>query len=57
MIRASAFYAGYVLLTVVWGTLGLLIGWLLPYRARFAFIIVAWTGMVLWWLKLTCGVR
>ncbi len=57
ILRSLLFTAGYVVTTVVWGTLGLLTGWLLPYRARFVYIIVIWTRMVLAWLRLTCGVR
>lgn len=56
-MRTLAFLAGYVILTVIWGSLGVLFGWLLPFRARFIFIIVIWTRMVMVWLRLTCGVR
>jgi 1-acyl-sn-glycerol-3-phosphate acyltransferase len=55
--RSVLFYLGYASVTVVWGTLGVLVGWALPRRARFQFIIGAWTRMCLWWLKVTCGVR
>lgn len=57
MLRSLLFLAGYVVTTVVWGSLGILTGWLLPYRARFVYIIVIWTQMVLVWLRLTCGIR
>ena len=57
MLRSLLFSAGYVVTTVIWGSLGVLTGWLLPYRARFFYIIVIWTGMVLGWLRLTCGIR
>ena len=56
-IRSGLFFAGYAVLTITWGTLGVLLGWLMPYRARFTFIISIWTGMVLFWLRLTCGIR
>ncbi len=56
-LRALLFYAGYASITIVWGTLSLLIAWAIPYRARFHFIIGAWTRMVLGWLRLCCGVR
>jgi 1-acyl-sn-glycerol-3-phosphate acyltransferase len=56
-LRATLFYAGYALLTIVWGTLGTLVGWLLPYRARFLFIVGCWTRLCLWWLRVTCGIR
>ena len=57
MLRSLLFTAGYVVTTVIWGSLGVLTGWLLPYRARFIYIIVIWTHMVLWWLRITCGIR
>jgi 1-acyl-sn-glycerol-3-phosphate acyltransferase len=55
-LRALIFYAGYAVITVVWGVLSVLVAWLLPYRARFAFIVGCWTRASLWWLKITCGV-
>ena len=57
MLRSVLFYLGYSMATLVWGTLSVLIGWMLPYRARFQFIIGAWTRICLWWLKVTCGIR
>ncbi len=57
MLRSILFYLGYSLATLVWGTLSVLIGWVLPSRARFQFIIGAWTRICLWWLKVTCGIR
>lgn len=57
VLRSCLFFAGYAVLTIVWGTLGILLGWLMPYRARFTFIISIWTGMVLLWLRLTCGIK
>ena len=56
-LRALVFYTGYTLVTVLWGIVSVLIAWALPYRARFAFIVGAWTRACLWWLKVTCGVR
>lgn len=56
-LQASLFYISYTIVTILWGTLSLLIGWLLPYRVRFTFIIGIWTRMVLFLLRLTCGVR
>ena len=57
LLRSLLFYLGYSLITIVWGSLSVVIGWVLPYRARFQFIIGAWTRMCLWWLRVTCGVR
>jgi len=55
--RATLFYLGYSVITLIWGSLSVLVAWMLPYRARFQFIIGAWTRMCLWWLKVTCGIR
>jgi 1-acyl-sn-glycerol-3-phosphate acyltransferase len=56
-LRAGVFYFGYTLATIVWGTLGALLGWLLPYRLRFHLIITCWTWFCLTWLRVTCGIR
>lgn len=56
-LRAGLFYLGYTLATIVWGTLGALLGWLLPYRLRFRLIIGCWTWFCLAWLRVTCGIR
>ena len=56
-LRAALFYVGYALITIVWGSLGTLFGWMLPYRARFWFIVSCWTRLCLGWLRLTCGIR
>jgi 1-acyl-sn-glycerol-3-phosphate acyltransferase len=56
-LRAVAFYTGYVLLTVCWGSLSVMVAWAFPFRFRFEFIIGCWTRMVLFWLRLTCGIR
>ncbi len=56
-LRAAAFYLGYTLATVIWGSLGAVLGWLFPYRLRFRLIIGCWTWFCLAWLKLTCGIR
>jgi 1-acyl-sn-glycerol-3-phosphate acyltransferase len=56
-LRALSFYVGYMVLTIIWGSLSVLVAWLLPYRVRFAFIIGFWTRAALWWLGVTCGIR
>jgi len=56
-LRSLCFFSGYVVITIVWGSLGVLLGWALPYRLRFRAIILAWTRMVLWWLQVSCHVR
>jgi 1-acyl-sn-glycerol-3-phosphate acyltransferase len=57
LLRSVLFYLGYSLVTLVWGTLSVLVGWALPSRPRFMFIIGVWTRVCLWWLKVTCGIR
>lgn len=55
--RSLCFMAGYVLATVIWGSVSLLLAWPLPYKLRFRFIIGIWTKMVLFWLRCSCGIR
>ena len=55
--RAAFFYLGYIVSTVVWGSLSVAIAWAMPPKARFLFVIGAWTRFVLWWLAVTCGIR
>ena len=57
LIRSALFYLGYSLITLVWASVSVLVGWMLPHRLRFQFIVGAWTRMCLWWLKITCGIR
>jgi 1-acyl-sn-glycerol-3-phosphate acyltransferase len=56
-IRSAFFYVGYATATIVWGALGTVFGWLLPYRLRFSLIIGVWTWFCLTWLRITCGIR
>lgn len=56
-LRALAFYAGYVVTTIVWGSLSVAVAWVFPYRFRFHLVIGAWTRMVLLWLRVCCGIR
>lgn len=57
IFRTLVFYLGYAVFTIFWGTLSLLVAWALPFEWRFRFIIQVWTRVVLWWLRVTCGVR
>lgn len=57
MFRSALFYTGYVVFTVFWGTLSLLGAGFMSYHTRFDFIVRRWTGFVLWWLKITCGIE
>ena len=54
--RAFVFYFVYVLTVGIWGAVVLLVGWALPYRARFAFGVGVWSRFAILWLRLTCGV-
>ena len=56
-IRSTVFYVGYVSVTIVWGTLSVLIAWAMPLGRRYDFIIGIWTRMVLKWLQVVCGIR
>ena len=56
LLRSMLFYLGYSVLTLIWGTLSVVLGWLLPYRLRFQFIIGVWTRMCLLWLRASCGI-
>ncbi|MFU8813857.1 MAG: lysophospholipid acyltransferase family protein [Pseudomonadales bacterium] len=56
-LRSALFYLGYAVATIIWGALGTLVGWMLPYRRRFQFIVGCWTWFCLTWLRLTCGIR
>jgi len=56
VLRALLFYVGYAALTIVWGSLSVLVAWTIPFRARFHFVIGVWTRLVLGWLRVTCGV-
>ena len=56
-LRSLAFYLGYVPFTVAWATISLTVAWAMPLRQRRDFIIGRWTRAVLWWLKITCGIR
>ena len=55
-VRALAFYFGYIVVTILWGSLSVLVAWIFPYRFRFHFVIGCWTRMVLIWLRVCCGV-
>ncbi len=56
-VRAIAFYLGYVVVTVLWGSLSVVVAWVFPFRFRFYFVIGCWTRMVLFWLRVCCGIR
>jgi 1-acyl-sn-glycerol-3-phosphate acyltransferase len=56
VLRSALFYFGYGATLCVHATLCVLIGWALPLHARYRFATL-WNRFVVWWLRLTCGVR
>lgn len=56
-LRALLFYVGYIVVTIVWGSLSVLVAWAFPYRLRFSFVIGCWTRLVLMWLRACCNIQ
>ncbi|MDE0421672.1 MAG: lysophospholipid acyltransferase family protein [Gammaproteobacteria bacterium] len=56
-VRSLVFYLGYVVWSAFWSSLSVLVGWCLPLRSRYNFIIGGWTRPALGWLAFTCGIR
>lgn len=54
--RSLLFYLGLVIVTVLWGSFATITGKFVPKLRRFNYVIVTWTGFVLWWLRFTCGI-
>ena len=54
--RSLAWAVGAALATLVFGTLGLLVAMILPYRRRYA-LFIQWSFFLLWWARITCGIR
>lgn len=55
-LRSLAFYTGYVPVTIIMSALFITLFPLLPQNERYRFS-AAWALFVLYWLRLTCGVR
>lgn len=55
-LRGLLFYFGYALSLVIYASLCLLVGWMLPIHRRYPFFVV-WNRFAIWWLKVACGVR
>lgn len=55
-VRSTIFYIGYVLVSLGMSLLFLLINPFLTYRSRYRFS-AAWCRFVIWWLRISCGVR
>ena len=56
-LRAALFYTAYAASTVVWASLAMLVCWMMPLPMRHWFVVGLWTRFVLWWLRVTCGIR
>ena len=57
VFRSCVFYFGYGVWSFLWSALSVLVGWCLPLRSRYRFIIGGWTRPALCWLAITCGIR
>jgi len=55
LVRSTLFFAGMAAAVLVYWPVAVL-AWPLPARPR-SRIIGAWAHIVLWWLKVTCGLR
>ena len=56
-LRSFVFYLGYGVWSAFWSSLSVLVGWTLPLKRRYEFIIGGWTRPALFWLAATCGIR
>ncbi|HEY0962405.1 MAG TPA: lysophospholipid acyltransferase family protein [Pseudomonadales bacterium] len=55
-LRTILFYMGYAVTLVFHATLCVLVSWALPLATRYR-LATMWNRFVVWWLKVTCGVR
>lgn len=55
-IRSILFYIGYFIATVIISLLIISSFWFIPLKRRY-FLYAGWCRFVLWWLRVTCGVR
>jgi len=56
LIRSLLFYFGYFTVLVPHATLCVLLGFFIPVAWRYPYFLL-WNAFVVWWLKVTCGVR
>ncbi len=54
--RSIVWMIGALAVTLPYGTIGLVIGALLPYRRRYWFF-VSWSYAIMWWTRQVCGIR
>jgi len=56
LLRSLIFYAGYYIATIIISIVCMTMFWFVPLKRRF-FIYSLWCRFVLFWLRVTCGVR
>lgn len=56
-LRSGLFYLCFLLFTLFWATLVIVIGPALPYRRRFQFAIGDYTRAIMWLLRFCCGIH
>lgn len=55
-LRSIVFYLVYALSLVPHCTLCIVLGWMLPLKARYRYF-TKWNSFVVWWVGVCCGVR
>lgn len=55
-LRSCLFYLGYALSLLLFTPFCLTLGWFMPIRSRYRFIVL-WNRFTIWWLGFCCGVR
>ncbi len=55
-LRSLVFYAGYFVATILISLICMTVFWFIPLKRRF-FLYSLWCQFVLFWLRVTCGVR
>ncbi len=55
-IRATLFYAGFYPVTFIYAAFCILVGWALPFKARFKLFTVA-NFFYMFWLRVCCGLK
>ncbi len=56
-MKGLIFYAGYGLITIIWGALSIPVAWPMSQRNRFALIVGGWTRAQLGWLRWMYDIR
>lgn len=56
ILRSLVFYFIYGTSLALWATVSILVGWLLPLKKRYPFV-VQWNRFAVWWVGVCCGVK